>query len=112
MQLTKKDVWVPPITAPQAGTTWTVGHKVTVSWDTSTRPAQVTNPTGTLLLGFLDPYGTGGENLDVGNPLAKGFPLSAGKVDFVVPDVVPKNNYIVALIGDSGNISPEFTITK
>jgi len=111
MHLSKKDVWAPPITKPAMGTVWRVGSTVTVSWDTSTRPAQVTNPVGTLLLGSLQPNGVGGENLDVDNPLAKGFPLSDGKVNIVVPNVAPNNNYIVALIGDSGDISPEFTIT-
>lgn len=34
--------------------------------DTSNPPSQVTNPVGTLLLGYLNPDGSGGENLDVG----------------------------------------------
>jgi hypothetical protein len=34
--------------------------------DTSTRPPQVTNPIGTLLLGHIEPDGSGGLNLDVG----------------------------------------------
>ena len=37
-----------------------------VNRDTSNRPSQVTNPVGTLLLGYLNPDGSGGENLDVG----------------------------------------------
>lgn len=32
----------------------------------STRPQDVSNPIGTLLLGYLNPDGSGGENLDVG----------------------------------------------
>jgi hypothetical protein len=65
----------------------------------------------------------------IAHPLAKGFALSDGKVDVVVPNVESKNSYIVAracpftlpsfaavltgltVLGDSGNISPEFTIT-
>jgi hypothetical protein len=34
--------------------------------DTSKRPPQVSNPIGTLLLGYLESDGSGGENLDVG----------------------------------------------
>ena len=34
--------------------------------DTSNRPSQVTNPVGTLVLGYLNADGSGGENLDVG----------------------------------------------
>jgi hypothetical protein len=34
--------------------------------DTSKRPAKVTNPIGTLLLGHIEPDGKGGENLDTG----------------------------------------------
>ena len=34
--------------------------------DTSTRPGQVSNPIGRVLLGFIQPNGSGGENLDVG----------------------------------------------
>ncbi|KAI0301176.1 hypothetical protein B0F90DRAFT_1628799 [Multifurca ochricompacta] len=107
----RRDVWVPPIIEPHENTVWCIGCTVTVTWNTSTRPARVTNPKGTLVLGFLRPDGEGVENLDNGHPLAKGFSLEAGEVEFVVPNVVPKDNYIVALIGDSGNISPKFIIT-
>ncbi|KAI9465059.1 hypothetical protein BJY52DRAFT_761773 [Lactarius psammicola] len=112
VQESKRDVWAPPIINPHKGTIWHIGSTATVSWNTSTRPMQVTNPTGTLLLGYLRSDGEGGENLDVDHPLAQGFPLNAGKVKFVVPRVKPRHNYIVALIGDSGNISPKFTIEK
>ena len=122
--------------------------------DTSTRPGQVSNPVGSVVLGFIQPDGSGGENLDIGqlielkymfefrlsqghvtllidNPLAQGFQLDDGQVTFTVPSVPTKNNYIVAraylmllarssvrfllyshraVIGDSGNISPQFTI--
>jgi hypothetical protein len=89
--------------------------------DTSDRPSQVTNPVGTLLLGYLNSDGSGGENLDVGqlilvgtrvlfsliipcdtslslyldNPLAQNFQLDAGSVTVTVPTVAPKDSYIV-----------------
>jgi hypothetical protein len=31
-QITKRDVWVPPITEPTAATTWQTGTTVTVTW--------------------------------------------------------------------------------
>lgn len=34
--------------------------------DTSTRPGQVSNPVGSVVLGFIQPDGSGGENLDIG----------------------------------------------
>ncbi|KAI0269934.1 hypothetical protein BC834DRAFT_819670 [Gloeopeniophorella convolvens] len=108
----KRDVWIPPILEPTGSTVWYTGSTVTVSWNTSTPPQQVTNPKGTLYLGFLEAAGKGGENLDTKNPLATGFDLHAGKTDVLVPEVASKANYIVALLGDSGNISPLFTIAS
>jgi hypothetical protein len=64
-----------------------------------------------VLLGHLNEDGSGGENLDVANPLAQGFKLAAGTVTFPVPKVTPNDNYIVVLFGDSGNASPKFTIS-
>jgi hypothetical protein len=88
-QQVKRDVWVPPILSPHSGTIWHIGKTATVTWyvgffahktsvwreldpltltcrNTSTRPTEVTNPTGTVLLGYLLSSGEGGENLDVG----------------------------------------------
>ncbi|KAI9508332.1 hypothetical protein F5148DRAFT_1013746 [Russula earlei] len=111
LRIWERDVWAPPITQPDSTTVWTIGTNVTATWDMSTRPADVTNPNGVLLLGHLEPDGQGGENLDVDHPLANGFLLDDGQVTFQVPNVQPNTNYIVALIGSSGNISPQFQIT-
>ncbi|KAF8655828.1 hypothetical protein AX16_002913 [Volvariella volvacea WC 439] len=43
-------------------------------------------------------------------PLAEGFMLRDGQVEITVPDFPPRDNYIVVLMGDSGNSSPEFRI--
>ncbi len=93
--IAERDVWVPPVTSPKPGTIWTVGKSETVTWyveragssplrldivwrlhlicscdrDTSTRPPEVSNPIGTLLLGYLNADGSGGENLDVGQSI-------------------------------------------
>ncbi|KAH9955131.1 hypothetical protein BC827DRAFT_1142030 [Russula dissimulans] len=111
IRISSRDVWAPQIFEPSSDTTWVVGSTATATWDTSNPPAQITNPQGTLVLGHLNSDGSGGENLDLDNPLAQGFDLHDGSVTFDVPDVEPNNNYIVALIGDSGNISQNFTIS-
>lgn len=71
-------------------------------------------------------------SLCLDHPLADGFRLDKGKVSFKVPQVKPNSNYIVirafhiphlsllrrsllalrAVMGDSGNASPQFTIKK
>lgn len=70
-----RDVFVPPVTYPHAGTVWQVGQTHNVTWycfivwhvflqcltslhrDISGAPAQITNPTGIIVLahnGLLD----------------------------------------------------------
>jgi hypothetical protein len=44
------------------------------------------------------------------HPLAEGFDIRDSQRTIRVPDVPPRNNYIVVVMGDSGNRSPEFTI--
>ncbi|OBZ68973.1 hypothetical protein A0H81_11316 [Grifola frondosa] len=100
-------VFSPPITAPTAGMTWPIGSEQVVTWDTSVVPAGSENQTGLLLLGYLE---DNSEHLDIQHPLANNFPISAGSVQVLVPNVTTRNDYIVVLFGDSGNISPEFTI--
>ncbi|KAL5524379.1 hypothetical protein ACEPAF_9519 [Sanghuangporus sanghuang] len=98
----RRDVWVPPITSPTEGTIWTIGNLVNVTWDTSTKPDQVTNPLGRVQL-----RKDGHTSSDV---LAEGFNLTDGSVEITVPDVTPDFGYQVVLFGDSGNFSPEFEI--
>ncbi|KAN0127312.1 hypothetical protein V8E53_014563 [Lactarius tabidus] len=109
LPLAKRIVVSPQITSPTATTIWTVGNQVTVTWDTSNIPPPG-NFTGQLVLGYLT-SGSSSENLDVDNPLAANFLLSAGSVQITVPNVPTGTNYIVVLFGDSGNASPQFTIT-
>lgn len=52
------------------------------------------------------------EHLDYEHPLASGFKLTDGTRDIVIPDVVTRNSYIFVLFGDSGNATPELTITN
>ncbi|EMD31385.1 hypothetical protein CERSUDRAFT_89078 [Gelatoporia subvermispora B] len=100
-------VFSPHITGPTAGQLWPVGTNQTVTWDTSSIPAEGQNQTGLLLLGYQE---NDSENLDISHPLAVGFPISAGEVNITVPNVTMRTDYIVVLFGDSGNVSPQFTI--
>ncbi|GBE83128.1 hypothetical protein BKA93DRAFT_822584 [Sparassis latifolia] len=109
LPLAPRDVVAPPITYPVAGTVWTVGATETVTWDTSNLPpvANITNINGEVVLGYLT---ADSENLDFQSPLAQNFNITSGSVQIVVPDVPYRTNYILDLMGDSGNISPTFTI--
>ncbi|TFY71067.1 hypothetical protein EVG20_g1926 [Dentipellis fragilis] len=49
--------------------------------------------------------------LSADNPLADDFDLHSGTVEITVPNVASGTNYIVVLFGDSGNASPQFTIS-
>ncbi|PPQ86339.1 hypothetical protein CVT25_005639 [Psilocybe cyanescens] len=87
-------------------------------------PAKPANPKGTLLLGYLQD-GSEDQHLDVApkspeipnlnittseNPLASDFEIKKGFVIVKCPEVVERKQYIVALIGNSGNSSPPFRI--
>lgn len=106
--LAEREVYSPPITNPNASTTWIVGSTVEVTWDVSQIPEGLTNFYGKLVLGYVD--GGSDEHLDLGNPLADGFNITQGHIAVEVPDVRPSSDYIVVLFGDSGNSSPTFTI--
>ncbi|KAH9841832.1 uncharacterized protein C8Q71DRAFT_739006 [Rhodofomes roseus] len=105
----ERDVISPPITSPDASTVWNVGETVTVTWNLSALPpdVNVTGAIGKVVLGYST---WDSENLMIDSPLAQSFLLSAGQVSFTVPSVPTRTNYIVDLFGDSGNISPNFTI--
>ncbi|CAA7269102.1 unnamed protein product [Cyclocybe aegerita] len=109
--LSRRDVIAPKITSPDANTVWTVGSVVTVTWDTSNFPpdSQITNPIGKVILGFDE---NDSLNLDFNNPLAQDFKLRDGSVQLTVPDVPPRDDYLIVLFGDSGNTSPAFVITR
>jgi len=100
-------VFSPTVLTPKEGTSWQVGTKLLVTWD-STIPQGGEKNTGTIVLGFDN--GTGSENLDYEHPLASGFLLSSGSQNVTVPDVPLRSTYYVVLFGDSTNKSPNFTI--
>ncbi|KAI0636381.1 hypothetical protein C8Q77DRAFT_1092437 [Trametes polyzona] len=100
--LEKRDVFVPPVLYPHAGTVWTVGQRHNVTWDTTNAPVNITNGVGFILLRKGD--------LTTPLVLAHGFDIRRGRVEVTVPSVLPDKDYSVVLFGDSGNFSPQFTI--
>ncbi|KAF7795318.1 hypothetical protein EIP86_006474 [Pleurotus ostreatoroseus] len=100
-----RDVYAPPITYPHAGTVWTVGQRHNVTWDTTNPPKQITNSIGQIILAK-----NGIE--DWSAPLAANFSILLGRIEVTVPDVESGTDYSLVLFGDSGNYSPEFTITN
>ncbi|KAI8982931.1 hypothetical protein BD414DRAFT_443140 [Trametes punicea] len=100
--LEKRDVFVPPVLYPHAGTVWTKGQRHNVTWDTSNAPVNITNKVGTILLRKGD--------LTTPLVLASGFDILLGRIEVTVPWVLPDSDYSVVLFGDSGNFSPQFTI--
>ncbi|KZT34481.1 hypothetical protein SISSUDRAFT_991780 [Sistotremastrum suecicum HHB10207 ss-3] len=109
--LVRRVVFNPLITYPTAGVQWSSGSKHNVTWSTAGAPSDypLNNATGMLVLGHLT---DDSENLDLNNPLATGFLIKDESVWITVPDVEPREDYIVVLFGDSGNASPEFSITN
>ncbi|RDX53403.1 hypothetical protein K466DRAFT_561901 [Polyporus arcularius HHB13444] len=103
-------VYRPHLTSPVEGDSWPIGSQQTVTWDASDIPPEALYQTGVLLLGHLVD-GSSNEHLDIENPLASGFQIKNGAVNVTVPKVFPRSDYIVVLIGDSGNASGKFSIT-
>ncbi|KAH8099421.1 hypothetical protein BXZ70DRAFT_1009230 [Cristinia sonorae] len=101
------DVYNPKITSPVAAQVWPVGSAQVVSWDLHSIPPSEYEKVGHLLLGFNE---NDTENLDILHPLSTGFSIGDGNVTITVPDVPTRDDYIVVLLGDSGNVSPEFSI--
>lgn len=100
-------VYDPQILYPDCKTEWTVGQRVNVTWNASDMPRQFRNLTGVIRLGHIE---EGSPNEHLANTLAKNFKMADGNVTFTVPKVDERNDYVVVLMGDSGNHSPKFTI--
>ncbi|OJA11711.1 hypothetical protein AZE42_02103 [Rhizopogon vesiculosus] len=97
-----RDVWVPEITSPTSDSTWTVGGTYSVTWDTSSEPSQVTNPTGKIYLRQGDATQS--------TPIKSGFALSDGSVEVTIPEDTTPGSWMIVLFGDSGNWSSAFSI--
>ncbi|SPO28346.1 uncharacterized protein UTRI_04743 [Ustilago trichophora] len=109
VSLDKRLVYNPHITSPVASTVWTAGQSYTVEWDSSDIPVEAESYKGMIKLGYTPADGAGGLNLHW--TLADGFPIKDGKVQVTLPeDLKQRNDYIVVVMGDSGNASEKFTI--
>ncbi|KAJ7061043.1 hypothetical protein C8F01DRAFT_157856 [Mycena amicta] len=118
--LTPRDVFVPPILYPHAGTVWTVGQRHNVTWDTSDAPVNITNGKGFIMLrkaGLTTPGSSHIRSppLRVASDtpaviLQNNFNIRLGRIEVTVPWVVDGSDYQLVLFGDSGNFSPNFTI--
>ncbi|KZP20286.1 hypothetical protein FIBSPDRAFT_789637 [Athelia psychrophila] len=102
LTLEKRDVWDPKVTYPTKGTVWKSGSKYTVTWETSDEPAQVTNPNGQIYLRQGDSTPP--------NALASDFRLDSGSAQITVPSGSSGSDFVIVLMGDSGNWSGQFTI--
>ncbi|TDL17227.1 hypothetical protein BD410DRAFT_794526 [Rickenella mellea] len=102
-----RDVWAPPVLYPHAGTVWTIGSRHNITWNTTNPPQQITNSNGFVIL--RNDTAFVGSDLD--HPLVSNFSILAGRVEMTVPNVEPGSGYQIILFGDSGNVSPYFTIS-
>ncbi|EKM54975.1 uncharacterized protein PHACADRAFT_255233 [Phanerochaete carnosa HHB-10118-sp] len=97
-----RDVWDPKVLFPTTGSVLQSGQAYTVTWDLSQKPAEITNPIGTITLNFGN----------FGSPLilARGFELTDGQAEITIPEVYTESDYSITLWGDSGNWSGQFEI--
>ncbi|KAF7370070.1 hypothetical protein MSAN_00637000 [Mycena sanguinolenta] len=100
--LERRDVYTPPVLYPHDGTVWYVGQRHNVTWDTSDPPVNITNKIGRIMLRK--------SNLTTPLILADNFSILLGRIEVTVPWVVDGSDYQIVLFGDSGNLSPFFTI--
>ncbi|KIP02890.1 hypothetical protein PHLGIDRAFT_111507 [Phlebiopsis gigantea 11061_1 CR5-6] len=102
----------PKITSPTQDTVWVVGNQYNVTWfvDNSNLPplVNITNVQGEVVLGQ---FNGDGEKLYLDSPLAQGFLITDSHAVITVPKV-DDGNYIIVLLGDSGNQSPQFKIVN
>ncbi|KAF4617259.1 hypothetical protein D9613_005662 [Agrocybe pediades] len=105
IELSQRDVFVPPVVLPNSQSVWKVGSKQTVKWDVSDPPAQITNTEAKIIL-VTDGL------LDFEHPLAEGLDVLKGSHQITVPKVKPGKNYQILVFGDSGNTGEFFKITN
>ncbi|KAI0668691.1 hypothetical protein C8Q78DRAFT_932206, partial [Trametes maxima] len=101
-ELDKRDIFVPPVLDPHAGTVWLRGERRNVTWDISDPPVNITNKFGQIRL-------RKGE-LTTPLILADGFDILLGSIEVTVPWVEEGTDYSILLLGDSGNFGQQFTI--
>jgi hypothetical protein len=105
VDLSRRDVFVPPVLLPNSQSIWKVGTEQTVKWDVSNPPKQITNTEAKIILV------TNGL-LDLEHPLAQNIDILSGSTQVTVPSVTPGDEYQILVFGDSGNTGAFFTITS
>jgi len=105
VDLSKRDVFVPPVLLPNSKSVWKVGTMQTVKWDVSKPPKEITNTEAKIILV------TNGL-LDLDHPLAENIDILSGSTKVKVPSVTAGNVYQILVFGDSGNKGAFFTITE
>ncbi|KAF8904109.1 hypothetical protein CPB84DRAFT_1745939 [Gymnopilus junonius] len=105
VDLSLRDVFVPPVVLPNRESVWKVGSQQTVKWDVSDPPKQITNTKAKIIL-----VTNGVLNFD--HPLADNLDVLSGITQVTVPNVDAGNDYQILVFGDSGNTGDFFTITK
>ncbi|KAG6827275.1 hypothetical protein H0H92_012511 [Tricholoma furcatifolium] len=50
IDVSRRDVFTPPVTYPHAGTVWIVQEHHNVTWDTANHPVNITNSVGMIQL--------------------------------------------------------------
>ncbi|KAG0182394.1 hypothetical protein DFQ29_004447 [Apophysomyces sp. BC1021] len=111
-------VWSPEITSPGSGTKWKAGGRYTVRWKkyvgnhsipSGVKYAMAMNlAMGAIKLGYVE-HGSSNEHLQWN--LASNVELNKGFHSIRLPkNLKARKNYIIVLMGDSGNASHQFTI--
>ncbi|CAO3681228.1 unnamed protein product [Umbelopsis ramanniana] len=103
-------VYTPKVTSPNSTSVWQAGRRYAVTWDVNSAGVPIPDDEQAMLyLGYIENNDQYNEHLFW--KLASGFKLNTGHQEVVIPrDVKTRNSYIMVLIGDSGNASPQFTI--
>jgi len=111
VEMEKRIVYNPPVTAPVSKQVWYAGREEVVKWkvDQDKIPAAANNFKVTIKLGYLPKNGEGGYNLKW--TLAKDIAITDEEAEVTLPsDLETRHDYIIVVMGDSGNRSKKFTI--
>ncbi|KAI0032562.1 hypothetical protein K488DRAFT_17905, partial [Vararia minispora EC-137] len=103
-------VVTPSFVEPAGGESYPAGSNQVAMWSTESITGEAQNYTGVLYLGYATADSTS-EHLDISHPLAYGFRLTDGQVEYTIPkNTTVRDTYFLVLVGDSGNTSPQFSI--
>lgn len=109
-ELVERIVYNPTITAPTSGQSFPAGSKTTVTWSVDGLPDSLKDSKVEIRLGYAPSKDDPGyhEKWELGH-----FPIQDAKAEVTLPsDLEPRSDYLFVVLGDSGNFSPHFTVTK